>query len=109
MSELKMNPTIFTSQYFLTLPFDQINTAVDMYSNFSVEYGITQPQYIFDQIQALAVKSLNGCKYLINDKQLFEYISFIGEDSTFMLFISEEEQVIFNPETDLRLKEYFKK
>jgi len=104
-----MNPTIFNHDYFLTLPYDQIKLAVDVYSNFSVEYGITQPQYIFDQIQAMAVKSINGCKYLINDKQTFEYISFIGEDSSFMLFITEEGQVGFNAETDLRLKEYFKK
>jgi hypothetical protein len=62
----------------LLFPTEALAEKIEKYSSFSVQYGISNPSYPFDQIQSMIAKEFYGCKYLISEDDKFCYINYIG-------------------------------
>jgi hypothetical protein len=62
----------------LLFPTKTLSDKIEQYSSYSVEYGISNPSYPFDQIQSMVAKEFYGCKYLISEEEKYCYINYIG-------------------------------
>lgn len=52
---------------------------IDNFSSLSVEYGVSTPIYDIDKIQMNLFESMNGKKMILDDRETFDNVKFIGE------------------------------
>ena len=94
----------------LLFPTDILRDRIERYSSFSVQYGISNPSYPFDQIQSMIAKEFYGYKYLINEEDKFCYINYVGEQVHFITELREDENQKTLQQTNMkdRIKAYLK-